>query len=196
MNSQTAAFLEQAGLLPEDIAPNIDDLITEDDTPLDNIFSEKQQSLLTDPLYSSWSDQPFVALSNVGLFYGVHHRPLVPDVLLSLGVKVHEDVWSKAHRAYFVWEFGKPPDIVIEVVSNKKGSELDSKLTDYAAARRANGSTTQGAGHRPGIRVREIIISRLGASRRASGKAWKVAHTRCMQPFPQRSQTGWIGVPR
>ena len=133
MNSQTAAFLEQAGLLPEDIAPNIDDLITEDDTPLDNIFSEKQQSLLTDPLYSSWSDQPFVALSNVGLFYGVHHSPLVPDVLLSLGVKVHEDVWSKAHRAYFVWEFGKPPDIVIEVVSNKKGNELDSKLVDYAA---------------------------------------------------------------
>ena len=35
--------------------PNIDHLITEDDEPVDNIFSEKQQRLLTDPLFSSWS---------------------------------------------------------------------------------------------------------------------------------------------
>ena len=38
-----------------DVAPNIDDLVTEDDTPVDNLPSEKQQRLLTEPLYSSWS---------------------------------------------------------------------------------------------------------------------------------------------
>lgn len=29
-------------------------LVTEDDTPVDNIFSEKQQHLLTEPHYGAW----------------------------------------------------------------------------------------------------------------------------------------------
>ncbi len=33
-----------------DIVPDIDDLITEDDAPLVNLPSEKQQRLLTEPL--------------------------------------------------------------------------------------------------------------------------------------------------
>jgi len=134
MNPPGITAPDSSGEFPEEywVEPDIDDLITEDDTPLDNIFSEKQQRLLTEPLYSSWPHKPFVALANVGLFYRVHHAALVPDVLLSLGVEVPEDVWSKAHRAYFVWEFGKPPDVVIEIVSNKVGHETDSKLRDYA----------------------------------------------------------------
>jgi hypothetical protein len=36
-----------------DVIPNVDALITEDDTPVDNLPSEKQQRLLTEPLYSS-----------------------------------------------------------------------------------------------------------------------------------------------
>jgi hypothetical protein len=38
-----------------DITPAIQQLITEDDTPVDNLPSEKQQRLLTAPLYSSWT---------------------------------------------------------------------------------------------------------------------------------------------
>lgn len=37
------------------VVPNIDALTTEDDTPVDNLPSEKQQRLLTEPLYSSWA---------------------------------------------------------------------------------------------------------------------------------------------
>jgi hypothetical protein len=48
-------------------------------------------------------------------------------------VSIPADVWTKSHRAYFVWEFGKPPDLVVEVVSNREGNELGSKLADYAA---------------------------------------------------------------
>ena len=33
----------------------MENLITEDDTPVDNILSEKQQRLLTEPLYSAWA---------------------------------------------------------------------------------------------------------------------------------------------
>ncbi|NEP06636.1 MAG: Uma2 family endonuclease [Okeania sp. SIO4D6] len=39
-----------------------------------------------------------------------------------------------AHIAIF-WEFGKPPDVVIEIVSSTPGNELGSKLTDYAQLR-------------------------------------------------------------
>jgi hypothetical protein len=38
-----------------DTVPDIHGLITEDDTPVDNLPSEKQQRLLTEPLYSAWA---------------------------------------------------------------------------------------------------------------------------------------------
>ena len=113
-------------------APDIDHLITEDDTPVDNIFSEKQQRLLVEPLYLSWHpEQPFVAVANLGIFHSVHEPPIVPDMFLSLNVQVAEDLWAKQHRAYFLWEFGKPPEVVVEIVSNKRGGEIDKKLRTY-----------------------------------------------------------------
>jgi hypothetical protein len=54
--------------LPVELLPNVDHLVTEDETPVDNVFSKKQQRLLTEPLYSSWSPgRPFVAMANVRL---------------------------------------------------------------------------------------------------------------------------------
>lgn len=121
---------------------DVNDLITEDDAPVDNLFSEKQQRLLTEVLYSSWPGpagdgetterRVFLAAANVGLFPSVHQPPLVPDVFLSLDVEVAEDWYEKTHRSYFFWEFGKAPEVVIEIVSNRKGNELGSKLQDYA----------------------------------------------------------------
>ena len=34
------------------------------------------------------------------------------------------------------------------------------------------------------------------ATQEAKAEARKGAHTRCMQPFSQRSRAGWIGVPK
>lgn len=118
---------------------DVEHLITEDDEPVDNIFSEKQQRLLTETLYSSWEGpgdgRKFFAAANIGVFYMVKAAPLVPDVLLSLDVEPHEDIWAKEHRSYFLWEFGKAPDVVIEIVSNKVGGELTTKLERYARMR-------------------------------------------------------------
>ena len=118
---------------------DVEHLITEDDEPVDNIFSEKQQRLLTETLYSSWDGpgdgRKFFAAANIGVFYMVKAPALVPDVLLSLDVEAHEDIWAKEHRSYFLWEFGKPPDVVIEIVSNKIGGELTTKLEKYARMR-------------------------------------------------------------
>ena len=119
-----------------EVPPCVDHLVTEDDTPVDNIFSEKQQRLLTEPLFSSWAPEgegrTFVVLANVGLFYSVREPPFVPDMMLSLDVELPEDVHPKPHRSYFLWEYGKPPDVVIEVVSNREGGETTDKLAGYA----------------------------------------------------------------
>jgi Uma2 family endonuclease len=122
--------------LPVEIYPNVDHLVTEDDTPVDNLFSEKQQRLLTEPLHSSWqgpeNGNPFVAMSNVGLFNEARPTALVPDMMLSVEVKLPTDVHAKNHRSYFVWVYGKFPDVVIEVVSNREGGEDTEKFAAYA----------------------------------------------------------------
>lgn len=116
--------------------PDVEHLITEDDTPVDNIPSEKQQRLLVEPLYSSWQvEQPFIAAANVGIFSAVNRPPVVRDMFLSLDVQVAENWWAKENRSYFLWEFGKPPDVVVEIVSNTKGQETDKKLKEYARLR-------------------------------------------------------------
>ncbi|MDG2614979.1 Uma2 family endonuclease [Thermoleptolyngbya sichuanensis XZ-Cy5] len=104
---------------------DISHLVTEDDTPVDNFQSEKQQRLLVEPLYSSWSPGiPFIAAANVGVFYALKQDPIVPDAMLSLGLEMPTDWSQKQNRSYFVWEFGKVPDVCIEIVSNREGDEL------------------------------------------------------------------------
>ena len=114
--------------------PDISHIITEDDEPVDNLFSTKQQRLLVEPLYTAWQkERVFLADANVGVFRGLHLPPLVPDMFLSLDVRVgDEDWWLKENRSYFIWVHGKPPDVVVEVVSNAKGGELDRKMREYA----------------------------------------------------------------
>lgn len=117
------------------VIPDVSDLVTEDDTPVDNLLQEKLQRFLVQCLYSSLKcDTPFLAAADVGLFYAIAQSPLVPDVMLSLGVSMPQDWREKRKRSYFIWEFGKPPDVAIEIVSNKKGGELGDKLEKYAQA--------------------------------------------------------------
>ena len=115
---------------------DIETLVTEDDAPVDNMPSEKQQRLLTEPLYSSWSGpgggRIYLAAANVGVFPEPRNPAIVPDMFLSLDVEPHRNWWDKAHRSYFVWEFGKPPELVVEIVSNQKGNEVGRKRRRYA----------------------------------------------------------------
>lgn len=137
----TAAFES-----PFDWEQLLANIITEDDEPVDNLPSATQQRLLVTPLYDSWTPPPpedehadepeakrkFLATANVGVFSKPENNPLVPDMLLSLDVETPYDWEAKVHRSYFIWHFGKPPDVVVEIVSNKEGHELDTKLKRYA----------------------------------------------------------------
>ncbi|MCP4696494.1 MAG: Uma2 family endonuclease [Gammaproteobacteria bacterium] len=127
MHSRAEAWEEADLLYPE-----------EDDTPVDNIFSEKQQRLLTESLETCWpgpgKGRPFEVMANVGLYYSPYEQPVVPDVMLSLDVRHPEDIQSQGCRAYSIWKYGKPPEIAIEIVSNLKGHEAGGKMSDYAQA--------------------------------------------------------------
>lgn len=126
----------------EDLDEFVENLVTEDDTPVDNIFSAKEQRLLTEILYSSWTPtivednstipRAFFADANIGLYYSKYESAYVPDVLVSLDVSAPRDLHAKRNRSYIVWEFGKMPELVVEIVSNKEGGELTTKLRDYA----------------------------------------------------------------
>ena len=119
-------------------------LVTEDDTPLDNILTEKQERLLTRPPYASWSGpppredgapRPFAVLANVGLYAAPKADPAVPDVMLSLDVAIPQDLDEKGNRTYALWRYKKGPEVVIEIVSNDKGGELDTRQARYAGLR-------------------------------------------------------------
>jgi len=115
--------------------PDYSHIVTEDDTPVDNIFSEKQRRLLTETLNSSWQPgRPFLAASDVGVFYDLNLPPVVPDMFLSLDVRLADDIWEKKNRSYFLSVFGKPPEIAVEVVSNTEGGETGKKFGIYASA--------------------------------------------------------------
>ena len=126
----------------EAIRPDISHIEIEDGAPVDNIFSERQMRLLVESLNASWEGpppdeddaaRPFMALANVGLFATPHQPALVPDVMVSLDVSALPDpLANKEHNTYFVWIFGKTPDVVIEIVSNRVGGEDGRKLREYA----------------------------------------------------------------
>ncbi len=125
--------MAETSLVPAvDELPDISSIVTEDDTPVDNLFSAKQQRLLVEPLYTSWKPgRSFIADANVGVF-ALHETPVVPDMFLSLDVQPGDDWWAKENRSYFVWKYGKPPEVVVEVVSNTVGEETGTKFWKYA----------------------------------------------------------------
>ncbi|MCU0444090.1 MAG: Uma2 family endonuclease [Microscillaceae bacterium] len=121
--------------LPEEMLEDeyYEQFITEDDTPVDNIFSEKEQRLLIDPLHANaWTKRNFLASSNVGIYYEPSSPAIVPDMFLSFDVKAPEEWFKKKNRCYFVWRMKKAPELVVEVVSNKIGGESKEKMAIYA----------------------------------------------------------------
>jgi Uma2 family endonuclease len=120
--------------LHESVYPDTSLLITEDGKPVDDLFVEQHYHLLTEPLWTSWTSpegKPFRVMANVGLFFKYKEPPLVPDVMFALDVEPPKDSRYKDNRSYFTWIVGKPPDIVIEIVSDRRGREDSEKLRAY-----------------------------------------------------------------
>ncbi len=117
----------------EVVRPDVSGLVTHDDTPVEDLFHEKQMRLLTHSLYAAWKPgEPFITRANVGVFFAVNIPPMVPDVLVTVGVEGSPGITPKERSSYFVWLCGKVPDIVVEIVCNRKGGELSHKKENYA----------------------------------------------------------------
>jgi hypothetical protein len=52
--------------------------------------------------------------------------------MLAVDVRVGDDLSRRENRSYFTWQLGKSPDVVIEIVSDRRGGEEDYKLRRYA----------------------------------------------------------------
>lgn len=125
---------EDAAALDSELVPNIDKLVIDNDEPVASQFVEKQQRLLTEPLYDSWSGsgRSFKVFANVGLFYALRQPPVVPDVMLALDVPASADLSKKENRSYFMWIMEKRPEVIIEIVSDRRGGEESDKKARYA----------------------------------------------------------------
>src|SRR5262249_50668460 len=78
-------------------------------------------------------DGRFLAMANVGLFHTYGESPVVPDMMLALGIAPpREGITEKRNRSYFMWLTGKPPDAAVEIVSGLRGGEEDEKMVLYS----------------------------------------------------------------
>jgi Uma2 family endonuclease len=122
--------------LEPECEPSYEGLITEDHKPVERILIEKLYRLLTHPLYASWAgpspERTFLVLANVGWFYKEKTSAVAPDVLLSLDASCPEDLHVKQGHSYYQWQAGKPPDVVIDFVSDRTGGEDSFKRNLYA----------------------------------------------------------------
>ena len=123
--------------------PDISHVTISDGRAVQNLTCEKQMRLLA-VLLDAWpgppsgtgEPRPFTLMTDVGLFPTPEDTFLVPDAMLSVDTRVHPDFRKeKKHQAYFVWVMGKAPDVVIELVSNRKGDEHGKRKAGYARAR-------------------------------------------------------------
>jgi Uma2 family endonuclease len=108
-----------------------DNLVTETDEPLDSDYQGKVHRLLVSSLYTSWKPGAvFWAASNVGVWIDPRRPAAVPDVFVALDPVIPVD--RHRRRSYFYWETKKPPTVVVEMVSNRIGGEMSTKLRQYA----------------------------------------------------------------
>ncbi len=121
-------------LVPPEAIPDTSKIIVRDGAPLESMFAERQARLLSDTLITNWkspSGQPFLALTDVGLFATANGKPLVPDMMLSLDVPAEIPAKASDDRSYFAWIIGKMPEVVIEFVSDHRAKEHTVKKAKY-----------------------------------------------------------------
>lgn len=77
-------------------------------------------------------NRDLTAATDIGLFYNINGPAIVLDIMLAANLDPDRDPHYPDARSYFVWEVGKVPDVVIEVVSPTNGGEMDRKFREYA----------------------------------------------------------------
>ncbi len=102
--------------------PDFDDIHGDDETG--GFAADKTLRLLVSALYASWrtaDGAPFLAATRVAVSSGGEKASqaivAVPDLLLAAGVAPADAWWKPVHRAYRLARFGKPPDVVLDILT-------------------------------------------------------------------------------
>ncbi len=115
--------------------PDTSLLIHDDGEPVDNIVQGSQRQLLTETLrynFKTLNGKPFQVYSNVGFYSDYKKKADVPDVMLCLdfpGIK--GSPYDSDNLSFHTWVVGKLPEVVIEIVTDHRGSEDGDKMDHY-----------------------------------------------------------------
>jgi Uma2 family endonuclease len=108
---------------PEEL-PTEDELGVEDDKPVESTRHRDQSDLIRHLLKRVLGRREDVCIAgDLGVFYQHRQPPVVPDVMVVCGVE------KRDRKAYLVWNEGKGPDWVLELLSAST-AEKDRK-TNY-----------------------------------------------------------------
>lgn len=104
--------------------PTEDELGVEDDQPVESTRYRKQSNLMMHLLERVLGDREDVCIAgDLALHYRHRHPPVVPDVMVVLGVEKRE------RKAYLMWNEDKGPDWVLELWS-ASNAEKDRETND------------------------------------------------------------------
>lgn len=107
-----AAICARLGI---EMPPTEDELPYSDGMPMDSERQFLQMHLLIEPLKIAWADRDFYVGGNMMLHYSLERVRnkdfLGPDVFVVL------DVPRRERKSWVVWQEGKAPDVVIELLS-------------------------------------------------------------------------------
>ncbi len=97
--------------------PTEDELPYDDGEPMESDRHALQLELLKEPLILAWADKPDVCIAgNMGVYYSLEQVTKqnfrAPDFFIAL------DVEKRSRKSYVIWQEGKAPDLVIELLSD------------------------------------------------------------------------------
>lgn len=90
-----------------------------------DFYSDKQLRLLVEPLYASrpMGDRKFVVITQATVFSFDDKPALFADLVFGVDVFIPGDLCLTYPRAYLIREHGKPPDVVISIITDEDGAD-------------------------------------------------------------------------
>jgi hypothetical protein len=111
--------------------PTAEELLSSDETPVDNQLQNDLPNLLLNLLAFIWAgrDDWYFGV-DMAVHYNPHEPAIVPDGFLAIGVK--RDIGVEGRLSYALWhEQYVMPVLTLEVISERYNSEYEDKLEDY-----------------------------------------------------------------
>ncbi len=133
LNTAIAQAMVNIAYAKNRILPTAEELPSSDETPVDNQLQNDIPNLLLSILASIWADRDDWYFGvDMAVYYNPDEPAIVPDGFLAIGVK--HDTGERGRLSYVLWEEQNiTPFLSLEVVSERYGSEYETKFADYQA---------------------------------------------------------------